>query len=478
MRIRYKSLPFKFRASFWFLVCSFLQKGMQALTTPIFTRLLTPEEYGQYTVFNSWMGIVSLVVGFSLTGGMYAKSLVQYSDQRAVLSSSMQGLSLTLCTGWTVIYLLFHRFWNTLFSLTTVQMLAMLVMIWASAAFGFWASEQRVEYRYQKLVTLTLAASVAKPLLSLVFVLHAQDKVTAWILGMTLAELVAYTGLFFVQMRRGKVFFSARFWKHALLFNLPLLPHYLSQIVLSSADRIMIKNMVGDSAAGIYGLAYSISLVMTLFNSALGQTLSPWIYQKIKDRKEKDIARVAYLSLLLIAGVNLVLIVFAPEVIAIFAPPSYHAAIWVVPPVAMSALFIFSYDLFAKFEFYYERTKFIMLASVAGAALNVLLNAIFISRYGYYAAGYTTLVCYIVYALAHYLSMRKICKTYLDGIQVYDPKRLLAIYVAFLACGFALLATYDHPVLRYGIAATALLLAFVRRRSLWKTLQTLLSLRK
>ena len=68
-------------------------------------------------------------------------------------------------------------------------------------------------------------------------------------------------------------------------FNLPLIPHYLSQTILNSADRIMIERITDAEQAGIYSLAYSVSLVMTLFNTALMQTLSPWIYEKIKKGK-------------------------------------------------------------------------------------------------------------------------------------------------------------------------------------------------
>lgn len=295
-------------------------------------------------------------------------------DERNVFSSSLQGLTLFLVVGWTVVYVIFHNFWNELFSLTTVQMLSMLVMIWSTAVFGFWAAEQRVLYKYQTLVTLTILVSVAKPVVGIAFVILSKDKVTARILGLVLVELIGYTGLFVQQIKRVKKLYSAKFWKYAVGFNLPLIPHYLSQTVLNSADRIMIKDMVGADEAGIYSLAYSISLIMTLFNTALIQTISPWIYQKIKAKKAKEIAPIAYTTLILIAAVNLVLIAFAPEAVAIFAPKEYYNAIYVIPPVAMSVFFMYSYDLFAKFAFYYEKTKFVMVASVIGAVLNIVLN--------------------------------------------------------------------------------------------------------
>lgn len=475
---KYKRFPVQVRASFWFLICSFLQKGISVITTPIFTRLLSTAEYGQYSVFDSWLRIITIFVSLHLYSGVYIQGLVKYSDDRRRYSSSLQGLTLVLCVGWTVVYLLFREYWNRLFTLTTVQMLAMLVMIWATAAFNLWAGEQRVEYRYQRLVIATLAVSIAKPVVGIICIRHATDKVTARILGLALVELVGYVGFFIIQMKRGKQFYSRKYWKHALMFNLPLVPHYLSQTVLNSADRIMIKNMVGSSEAGIYSLAYSISQIMLLFNTALSHTLSPWIYQKIKDNRVEDISRVAYLAMGLIAVVNLALITVAPEVVMAFAPPSYHEAIWVIPPVAMSVLFVFSYDLFAKFEFYFEKTKYIMVASMTGAILNVALNYVFIKRYGYCAAAYTTLFCFMVYVVAHYSFMKKICREKLGNVDIYPAKGLIVFYTAFLAIGFSLMATYNYPLVRYGVIAAMLIAAIIARKRIMGALRQIMSLRK
>ncbi len=461
---KYKHSPIPVRASFWFLICSFLQRGISMITTPIFTRLLTTAEYGQFGVFNSWYGIVSIVVSLSLYQGVHAQGIVKFSEERAVFSSTLQGLTLLLTSIWSIAYILTHQFWNGITGLTTSQTLSMLVMIWATASFSFWANEQRMDYKYHVLVTVTILVSLAKPLLGIFLVTHAEDKVTARILGLMIVELAAYSWTSFLLIKRGKKFFSKRFWRYAILFNVPLVPHYLSQTVLNSADRIMIKKMVGESEAGIYNLAYSVSSIMTLFNTALSQTVSPWIYKKIKDRKGKEIAPIAYITLLFVAAVNLVLIVLAPEAVAIFAPEEYYDAIWVIPPVAMSAFFMYSYDMFAKFAFYYEKTKMIMVASIFGAILNLFLNYIFIRQLGYVIAGYTTLVCYVVYAMTHYCFMKKVCDEFCDGEYPYEVKRILLITIPFMVIGFILLATYSYPFIRYGLIILFLLGAFIIRK--------------
>lgn len=474
---KYKTVPVQAKAAFCFLMCSFLQKGISVLTTPIFTRLLNTTEYGQFNVFNSWMGIVSVFVTLNLFFGVYEQGVIKFSGQRAVFSSALQGLTTLLVLCWTIVYALFHDYWNKLFSLTTVQMLAMLVMIWTASVFTFWSVEQRTQYRYRSLFFLTIAVSVAKPVVGIVAVTHAEDKVTARILGLMLVELIAYSGLFVSQMYRGKKFCSLQFWKYALGYNIPLIPHYLSQTILNNSDRIMIRNMVGASEAGIYGLASSLALVMMLFNSSLMQTIGPWTYQKIKNKKEKEIAPVGYTTLILIAMVNLILIIFAPEAVAVFAPKEYYNAIWVIPPVAMSGYFIYTYGLFSTFAFYYEQTGIIMWASIAAAFMNVVLNYIFIGLFGYVAAGYTTLLCYMIYSVGHFLLMKRTCRLYCGGECPYAFRKILEITLFFLFMGFGFMLTYNHILLRYGVAFIFCIIIFTNRRYMVNMIKELFAVR-
>ncbi|WP_040213541.1 lipopolysaccharide biosynthesis protein [Clostridium polynesiense] len=475
---KYKTIPVQVRASLWFLICTFLQKGISLITTPIFTRILTTSEYGKYSVFNSWLSIITVFVSLNLYSGVYTQGMVKFEGERKQYASSLQGLCLTLVVAWTIIYLIFHDWLNNLFELTTVQMLAMLLMIWTTACFNFWSVEQRIDFKYSKLVLITLLVSIAKPVLGVFLVLNSTDKVTARILGLLLVEVVAYTGLFAVQMYRGRKFCVRKFWKYALLFNLPLLPHYLSTSVLSSADRIMIGYMVGEDAAGIYNLAYSVSLIMTMFNTALIQTVEPWLYKKIKAGEIAGISKIAYPTFIIIAGVNVILIAFAPEIIAIFAPIEYMDAIWVIPPIAMSVFFMFAYTFFAVFEFYFEKTHYITFATVAGAVLNIVLNYHAIRIWGYYAAGYTTLLCYVIYAILHYYFMKKICKEYLNGAEAYNDKILLIITVVFMAIAFAFLITYRDVVVRYLLILVFTTILIVKRKIIVLAIKNLISIKK
>lgn len=475
---KYYNLPVQIKASMWFLICSFMQKGISTITTPIFTRILTTAEYGQFSVFNSWMQIITPIVCLNLYAGVYSQGLVKFEDDRNRFSSSLQGLLLMLVTVWTIIYLVAADFWNQLFSLTTPEMLAMMLMIWASGAFSFWSMNERVEFKYQRLVRFTLAVSILQPTVSIFFILHSDNKVLARVLGITVVQIALYAWMFVDMMVKGKKFYLKKYWIYALHFNIPLLPHYLSMNVLSSSDRIMIGNMVGTSEVGIYNLAYSISLIMTMFNNALLQTIEPWIYRKLKENKAAEIKQVAYPCFFLIASLNILLIIFAPEAIAVFAPASFQEAIWIVPSVALSVFFMFLYTFFATFEFHYEKTQYIAGATVGGALLNIGLNYICIQKFGYIAAGYTTLFSYILFAVLHYYFMRRICKEYLNDMHPYNVKIILGIAVGSLIIGFGIMATYRNSIIRYTVIVVLAVVLVCMRKKIAENIKILLEIKK
>lgn len=475
---QYKELPVQVRASLWFLICSFLQKGISVITTPIFTRILSTSDYGHISVWSSWSGIVGIIITLQLSAGVYTQGLIKFRGKEDIFSSALQGLNFMLCLFWTVIYIAAREFWNQLFGFNTVQMLAMLFSIWVGAAFTFWTTAQRVQYKYRAMVAITLASSVLCPIFQIFLVFRMDDKVTAKILGGLIVNLILYSWTFFYQVNKGKTFYSKKIWRYALLYNIPLIPHYLSGVVLNSSDRIMIESMVGFDAAGIYSLAYNLALIMTLFNDSICKTMNPWIYAKIRDQRTDDIHKIVYPAMIFIAGMNIILIAFAPEAVKIFAPPAYYEAIYVIPPVAMSVFFMFVYNVFVPFEFYYEKQRYIAISSVGAAVANIILNYIFIGIFGYIAAGYTTLVCYVIYAFLHYHFMRVICKDKLENPRVYKPKYIMMISFAFMAVGFLFLSVYNLPIIRYSLIVIMGIVVIGYRRKIMAYVNSFMNLKK
>ena len=83
-------MPVQVRASLWFLISTFLQKAISVISTPIFTRLLTTGQYGEYNVFQSWMGIISVIVTLNLFYGVFFPEIIFFrSDTRLAAAASV-----------------------------------------------------------------------------------------------------------------------------------------------------------------------------------------------------------------------------------------------------------------------------------------------------------------------------------------------------------------------------------------------------
>ena len=121
-----------------------------------------------------------------------------------------------------------------------------------------------------------------------------------------------------------------------------------------------------------------------------------------------------------------------------------------IPPIALSVLFIFEYSLFSTIEYYYEKTKWISTATCICAVLNLVLNFVFIRMYGYYAAGYTTLVCYVFLAYIHYLFYKKVLKEQSKDA-IYDIKVIFAVSMVALILMLILVLLYNNIYIRYSI---------------------------
>lgn len=104
-----------------------------------------------------------------------------------------------------------------------------------------------------------------------------------------------------------------------------------------------------------------------------------------------------------------------------------------------------------------------MYASVFSAFLNILLNWILIPRYGYFAAAYTTLFCYLLQAVLDYFAMKKIVKN-----RIYNIRYIVYLSLSVIIVSFISKLLYDTLLIRYAIIIVILLILFLYRKSIAK----------
>ncbi len=466
---KYNNLSVMSRASLWFFFCNLMMKGISVITVPLFTRLLTTEEYGIYSLYLSWFNILTIFTSLYLYYGAFNNVLnrVTKSEERDKYVSSMQGLTTFLVIILSLIYLLGRSFWSDLLGLSETALCLMLLQLWVEPCAQFYLARQRFEFKYKHAVVITIIKSLLNPLLGLFLVLNTSgDKALVRILSVVVTEVLVAGCLMIYQFIRGKTFYDETNWKYALSFNIPMLPHYLSMVMLSQADRVMIERYAGVGKVAIYSVAYSIGMLVQIFTNAVNSSLTPWTYEKLNQKNYKAIRESTNILLWVLAGAICGLLLFVPEVVVILAPKKYYEAIYVVPPVACSVFFIFLYNIFAIPQMYFERQKFMSLTSTATAVLNVILNYIFIKMFGYIAAGYTTVACYMFYSIGHYIINQKVCKDRLEGNELYDQKSILLISTFVLFCSVVFNFLYGSTAIRYVLLVMVGVVAVIFRKKI------------
>ena len=428
------------------------------------THFLTTEEYGRYTVFQSWRDVIIIFASLNLYCGIYTKAMVDHPDDRDRYTSSMQGLSTVSTIVLAIVYFSLHGLWNRLLDMDTVTMSLMFIYFVFYPSFLFWSVRQRVENKYRRMVSVTLCNAVLVPGISLILLYGTglRDKAIIW--GFLIVQTLF--GLFFyvLQFIRGKAFFVKEYWKHGLTFNIPLIPHYLSLIILNEADRLMIKYMVSTDKAGIYSLAYSVAMLMNIFVGAINSAFVPWFYERLNRKEYSAIAPVSNTLCIFVGFLTFGAMLVSPEIIRILGTEEYLQAIWIVPAVVLSVYLTFCYGLFSNIEFYYDATKYVMIASTVGAVVNIVLNAIFIRIYGFIAAGYTTLVCYSLFAAMHYIFMKSVLRKNEIKEKILDHRFMIGSMVFLFGLMVLCLVLYNSIWIRYGLILIMFVLAVIFRK--------------
>ena len=456
LRNKIRAIPEGVKASVSYTACSILQRCLSMITMPLFTRILTQEQYGQFSVYQSWMGILTIFITLNLAYGSFSKAMVEFEDDRAGYIAAIQNVTLMLAGIFLILYLPLQQLWNPLLGMPTPLVLLMVAEIVLQCALLCWYGLRRFEYKYKSVVALTLVVSLASPILAFLLVSNTQEKGYARILGYAGVNILVGLACFVYALVKGKGGLKLHYWKYALRFNIPLIPYYLSQVVFNQSDRIMIDHMFGTDKAGIYSVAYTLSMILNFVLNAINGSYVPWFYGKIKENKGADNKPMANGISILMAFLLLAVIALAPEIITIMAGEAYREAIWVVPPVAMSLLLLFYSQLFINVEFYYEEKSMLVLGSIIAAVLNIVLNWLLIPGFGFVAAGYTTLVSYLVFVLSNYFTLRLIARRKQVDFDFFDLKALTVIFLVFAALAFTAAALYELPVIRWSIIAAVL----------------------
>ena len=407
------------KAGVGYVIGNYLLKGLSFLTLPIFVRLMSTSDYGIYNSFLAYESIFFVIVGFAIHSS-FKNAKYKYKDKYDQYVSSSFLLIIISFIVWFCLVFIFSKSLVKILNLDKISLLMLVLYSFSSAVINCVNSYLALNFEYQSFLIISAINAIGNILISIFLIntVYSSERYLGRIIGTTLPAFLISVFLIYRFFLKSKPQIRKDHWKWGLTYSLPIVPHGISQVILNQFDRIMIQNIIGAAQAGIYSFAYNIYSIIQVTTASLDSAWEPWFYEKMNS---KDYDIIYERSTQYIFGILLftVLVMLAsPELITILGSKPYWEAKYSVLPIIGAGFFSFLYTIPSAVEYYYSKTKYIALGTSGAAILNIVLNFIFIYKYGYIAAAYTTLITYFVYFLMHYFIAKNIIKERLFNIKV------------------------------------------------------------
>jgi O-antigen/teichoic acid export membrane protein len=204
--------------------------------------------------------------------------------------------------------------------------------------------------------------------------------------------------------------FSPKLLREILAFGLPLIPTTVSFWVLQVSDRYFLEHMAHGDEVGHYALANRVSdLLRFAFILPFSTAWGAYCIQIAAQQDGRALAgRISGAYLAALCALGSALVIVAPVAIGAFADPSYGDSIRVVAPLVYGNALYGAAHVLNLGLVVAKRTKTLAAATGIGALVNLLLNLLWIPRYGMDGAAYATVVSYFVVAVATWRSSSRL----------------------------------------------------------------------
>ena len=446
------------RSGIWYVLASFITRGIGFLTMPIFVRLMTKEEIGQFVNFSTWLTVLTPVMTLNMDSSVTTAKF-EFKEKLNDHITSVLVLGTLITSGFYLIFLIFGDTAKSLLNINSLQLNVMFIFMMTAPALNIFQVKNRLEYKYKLSTALSLTSIGIGTALSIAAVLNSDNKVTGRILGLYIPSIVLNVIVYIYLISKSRTV-KKQYLKYGLMISLPLAFHTVAGSILNSFDKIMINSMVGNNETAMYSIAYSCGTVIQLLWYSLNQAWAPWAFEQMDKNEGNKLKKASKVYMLLFGLIVVTAILAAPELLLIIGGKDYAPALSVIPPVMCGFVFQLVYSLYVNIETLEKKTGYVAVGTIIAALFNILLNYIFIPIFGYTAASYTTLAGYAVLFLIHFFFVHHLGKT-----GWYDTVFNFRFLSFFAIVPFLMSWIYKLTVVRYIIIVciTVLLLAAVYR---------------
>ncbi len=432
-------------ASMGYTVGNLILKGVVFLSIPIFTRLMSPRDFGLYSIFISYESILCLFVGFCFHSSIKAAN-IEFQGQIEKYTSSIYLAVAQISLFFILVIVVCHKYISIYAHFDFLLQLLILVQSAATAILLIYNNKISLSYNYKKYLLISSFYGIGSIILSFILILtiFQKEPYVGRIVGTVVPSILISIYVLIEQFRSARPHYNRDYWKFGVMYCLPIIPHGFSQVILAQYGRIMIQNMVGSTQTGLYSFAFTIAMIPQIVATSLDTAWEPWFFERFRDKDYKIIENRATQYTALFSFFTLVLCSLAPEIIHIMAPRVYMDAVYIVIPAIIGVYFTFLYYLPACIEYYTKKTIYIAVGTVLSGVINIGLSYIFIKKWGYIAVAYAGALTYIANFIFHYIIAYRISK-----VVPYNIKQI-SVHVILTLFGSILINIYlDSLLMRF-----------------------------
>ena len=360
---------------------------------PFLTRFLTTSDFGLIGIIDSILVVCTVVLSLSLEESLRRGYFEERSDFRFFGGTIIfVQLFSSLILG-VLFYLILsaYDFYPGIGKPVIILIItAAILAVFKTDFFRLLSAESKSE----SFAILSISFSLITITGTVIFVAFFEEFKYLGKIYAQLLALVVFAVLVVLDFRkRFKIEFNRKLAGEALKFSLPLIPYRLSGIILTYIDTLILGSLVSLASAGEYSVAYKAGMGVVILNSALFLSMDPNIMRNlgknesltnIRDLIEKN-AKLFFLFCFVLAA-------YSEKLVMLLAGSEYKDSVKIVPIIVLSYACTFIYEQFARISKFVKKTYLNTLFLFFSAALNIVLNYLYIPQFGFTAAAYSTLV--------------------------------------------------------------------------------------
>lgn len=379
-----------------YMMGQIINKGLGFILIPITTALMSTVDYGTNSIFTSTVNIFVIIMPLCIYKGVTRFHYDLQYERKEMLGNQFMlmiiyMLILGLGFGLTI------NLWKDLAGLSKYLCILMLVHSFMQSIINFYLAYLQANKYSSRYALLSVLYGAGSTLIGVFWMSQLSENRYMGLVYATLICRSIFALVGTIDMWKDMKFsMNKKMQSEIYRFCLPLIPHMISSFLLNYVDRYMIDNLVGTGESGLYSFAYNFGLIVNIVVQAINQTYGPEFYEMMNKKDYNRISRRVNMYQKGLLTISACVVIYAAEAIKLWANPRYHAGISLVPMICYGYILFHLYATISAYSTYYKRNGYIALVSISTSIINVVLNYIFISKYGYAAAAYTTAFSYFM----------------------------------------------------------------------------------